>query len=48
VWSCWKEPKLNISLYAKDANGNWQTVSTDRTLTKDPVHCDVQTFPIDQ
>jgi len=45
VWSCWKDPKLKISLFAMDANGAWQVVSTDNTLTKDPVNCDAAGLP---
>jgi hypothetical protein len=45
VWSCWANPKLNVSLYAMDADGTWQTVSTDNALTKDPTNCDVAGLP---
>lgn len=45
VWSCWRDPTLNISLYAMDAGGRWQTVSTDNTLVKDPTNCDVAGLP---
>lgn len=45
VWSCWKDPKLNISLYAMDAAGKWQTVSTDNRLTRDAVNCNVPGLP---
>jgi hypothetical protein len=45
VWSCWANPKLNVSLYAMDGDGTWQTVSTDNSLTKDPTNCDVSGLP---
>ena len=45
VWSCWSNPKLNVSLYAMDADGTWQTVSTDNSLTKDPTNCNVGGLP---
>ena len=45
VWSCWANPKLNVSLYAMDADGAWQTVSTDNSLTKDPTNCNVAGLP---
>jgi hypothetical protein len=45
VWSCWKDKSLNITMYAMDAAGQWQSVSTDNTLTTDPTNCDVPGLP---
>jgi hypothetical protein len=45
VWSCWANPKLKVSLYAMGADGTWQTVSSDYSITKDPTNCNVAGLP---
>jgi hypothetical protein len=45
VWSCWKDKSLDITMYAMDTGGAWQSVSTDTRLTTDPTNCNVPGLP---